>query len=66
MRDIKDRFSELCIDKSLTFNSRATSPFSRGGKGDGDFLRDSAVLEGLLAAVSEKLKGCGGAAIPPS
>jgi len=33
--DIKDRFSELCIDKSLTFTSRATSPFSRGGKGDG-------------------------------
>jgi len=38
LRDIKDRFSELCIDKSLTFTSRATSPFSRGGKGVGGLL----------------------------
>ena len=37
MRDIKDRFSKLCIDKRLTFTSRATSPFSRGGKCDSAF-----------------------------
>ena len=73
MRDIKDRFSELCIDKSLTFTSRATSPFSRGGKGDGamqgkgvgDFRGMVRFCEGwvwnerLLTEVSEKRKGYG-------
>ena len=49
MRDIKDRFSELCIDKSLTFTSRATSPFSRGGKGVGDFRGIVRFFERLLS-----------------
>ena len=64
MRDIKDRFSELCIDKSLTFPSRATSPFSRGGKGDGAGQRDGGDFTRVVGM--EMFGAAGGASSSPT